>query len=114
MYAGRIYADFQNLDDENRVRLNTAGTLRDLAGRALSAGEVLPLYADDADDDGNTDPLFANGTIEFNESEGCWVARVEWTALRHASEEVEQPQTGVNGRAGGIELPDPTADRAKG
>jgi hypothetical protein len=98
MYARRIYADFQNLDDETRVRLNTAGTLRDLAGRELSAGDVLPLYTDDADDAGNPDPLFAAGAVEFNAAEGCWVARVAWDALRHASEGTNVPP-GVNGRA---------------
>ena len=85
MYAGRIYADFQNLDDENRVRLTTAGTRRDLAeaGFDLVDGSDLPLYTDDADEIGQPDPLFADGRVEYNAEERCWVARVDWSALRH-------------------------------
>ena len=83
---GRIYVDFQNLDDENRVRLNTRGTTQDLAGRRLVVGERIALYSDDADDDGNPDPLIAEGVVEFGE-DGSPAARVNWGDMRHASDE---------------------------
>lgn len=86
MTAGRIYADFQNLDDENRVRLTAAGTVRDLAGRRLAAGERITLYTDDADDAGNPDPLLADGVVEIGD-DGSPVAKVDWSRLRHASDE---------------------------
>ena len=85
----RVYADFQNLDDENRLRLTCAGTRRDLERQALELreGMALTLYTDDAMDDGRSDQLLADAVVHFNETENCWVAAVDWQALRHASEE---------------------------
>lgn len=89
MAAPKIYADFQNLDDANRLRLTCAGTLRDLErqGIRLQAGLVLTLYTDDADDQGNPDELRAEGRVEYNEEQKCWVAAVDWAKLRHASDD---------------------------
>ena len=85
-----VYVDFQNLDDSNRLRLTCAGTLEDLARQkiALQEGLVLTLYMDDADDEGRPDELLTEGTVRLNKDKGCWVAAVDWSALRHASEEV--------------------------
>ncbi|MFO0844075.1 MAG: hypothetical protein U0797_17020 [Gemmataceae bacterium] len=85
----RIYADFQNLDNYNRLRLTCAGTLDDLSRQNLQLREglVLTLYMDDADDKGRPDELLADGTVRYNAEERCWVAEVDWTALRHASDE---------------------------
>jgi hypothetical protein len=85
----RVYADFQNLDDFNRPRLTCAGTREDLARQAiqLREGLTLTLYMDDADDQGQPDELRAEGVVHYNEAERCWVAAVDWSALRHASEE---------------------------
>jgi hypothetical protein len=87
MTGPRIYADFQNLDAENRIRLVCAGTVADLnrAGLVLTAGMQIPLYTDDEDDNGNPDPLLADGTVERNEVENCWVARVDWNRIHHQS-----------------------------
>ena len=54
MATPRVYADFQNLDDENRLRLTCAGTRRDLEqqGIKLREGLALTLYTDDANDEG--------------------------------------------------------------
>lgn len=35
--------------------------------------------------------LLADGSVEFNAAEQCWVARVDWTRLRHASQEQSLP-----------------------
>ena len=85
----KVYADFQNLDDDNRLRLSCAGTQQDLArqGIELREGLVLTLSMDDADDQGQPDELRAEGVVQFNEQERCWVAAIDWSALRHASEE---------------------------
>jgi hypothetical protein len=85
----RVYADFQNLDDENRLRLICAGTRRDLERHALELheGMVLTLYTDDATDDGQSDELLADGVVHFNQAENCWVAAIDWQAIRHASAE---------------------------
>jgi len=85
----RVYADFQNLDDENRLSLTCAGTRRDLERQALelSEGMALMLYSDDATDDGQADELLADGVVHFNQAENCWVAAIDWQAIRHASAE---------------------------
>jgi hypothetical protein len=89
MLPPRVYADFQNLDDFNRLKLTCAGTLDDLTrqGIQLHEGLVLTLYTDDADDQGQPDELRAQGVVHYNPDEHCWVAAIDWTALRHASDE---------------------------
>ena len=83
----RVYADFQNLDDENRLRLTCAGTRRDLERQAveLHEGMALTLYTDDATDNGQPDELLADAVVHFNQAENCWVAAIDWQGLRHAS-----------------------------
>jgi hypothetical protein len=85
----KVYADFHNLDDSNRLRLTCAGTAAELArqGIQLREGLVLTFYMDDADDEGRRDELLAEGVVQFDEKERGWVARVDWSAVRHASEE---------------------------
>jgi hypothetical protein len=89
MTSPQVYADFQNLDDANRLRLTCAGTFQDLRreGIELRNGLVLTFYTDDEDDDGQPDELRAEGIVEYDTQRGCWVATIDWTALRHASEE---------------------------
>ena len=89
MVPPRIYADFNNLDANNHLRLTCRGTHDDLqrAGIELHDGLILTLYMDDADDAGRPDELRIEGVVRFNENENCWVAAVDWSALRHASDE---------------------------
>jgi len=95
----RVYADFQNLDNFNRLRLTCTGTLEDLSRQRLQLQEglVLTVYMDDAGDDGRPDELRAEGTVQFNNEESCWVAAVDWSALRHASEEAAIDPSGPLG-----------------
>lgn len=85
----RVFADFQNLDDENRLRLTCAGTRQDLERQAITLreGMLLTLYTDDATDDGQPDELLADGVVHFNDADRCWVATIDWQAIRHASKE---------------------------
>jgi len=89
MAPPRVYADFQNLDAANRLRLTCAGTLQDLAhhGLQLHDGLVLTFYSDDADDHGQPDELRVGGVVHYDPAEHCWVATIDWAAIRHASEE---------------------------
>ncbi len=90
MFADRIYADFQNLDDEQRIRLTTAGSVRDLALLPpVAEGDELHLYTDDADDEGHPDPLFVDGVAERS-PDGNWVVRVNWSTVRNASDELAE------------------------
>ncbi len=86
MTAPKVYADLQNLEDFNRLRLTCSGTRQDLdrQGIELREGLVLTFYMDDADDEGRPDELRAEGVVRFNEAERCWVADINWSALCHA------------------------------
>jgi hypothetical protein len=88
----RIYADFQNLDDENRVRLDSRGTAKDLVrlGILLSDGLEVTLYTDDADARGQPDDLLVDGVVRLAENSADWIADVDWSSLRHSSGE-KQP-----------------------
>ncbi|HUY31369.1 MAG TPA: hypothetical protein VMV69_01205 [Pirellulales bacterium] len=88
MVKPKIYADFHNADAHGRLRLNCIGTIEDLAEQQieLHAGLHLTLYADDLDDKGQLDELLVDGVVSLSEEEHCWVASIDWTAIRHASE----------------------------
>jgi hypothetical protein len=92
MFEPKIYADFHNLDDSNRLRLTCAGTKEDLERQSieLHEGLVLTFYMDDADDQGEPDELRTQGVVHYDEREATWVASVDWSAVRHASDE-EKP-----------------------
>ena len=89
MAPSKVYADFQNIDEANRLRLTCAGTLQDLAhhGIQLHEGLVLTFYSDDADDHGQPDALHVEGVVHYDPDGQCWVAIIDWAAIRHASEE---------------------------
>lgn len=89
----KIYADFHNLDDFNRLRLTCAGTLAELSRQAieLREGLILTLYMDDADDEGRPDELLAEGIVHYCSEEQVWVASVDWDKVRHASD--DQPSS---------------------
>ena len=94
----RIYADFHNADVQGRLRLNCVGTIEDLARRQveLREGLQLTLYADDLDDQGQLDELIADGIVSFAPEEHCWVATIDWSAIRHASEDQVSQGNGVH------------------
>ncbi len=59
MNIPQVYADFQKLDDDNRLILTCRGTPQDLQrfGIQLRDGLRLTFYTDDADDEGRSDEL---------------------------------------------------------
>jgi hypothetical protein len=89
MNAPRIYADFQNLDDHNRLKLTCAGTFQDLQKHGIELGEGLRLtfYTGDADDYGRPDELRVEGVVHYDNAAQCCVAAVDWERLWHASQE---------------------------
>lgn len=96
MVPPKVYADFQNADAQGRLRLNCLGTLEDLSRQKvqLREGLALTLYADDLDDHGQLDELRVEGVVTYSEAEHCWVAVIDWAAIRHASEEVQESAGG--------------------
>ena len=97
MSKPRVYADFQNLDDSNRLRLTCAGTIADLARQSIELREGLALtfYTDDADDQGEADELRTDGVVHYDEHNHEWVASVDWLAIRHESDERTSTQDAV-------------------
>jgi len=87
----KVYADFHNADAHGRLRLNCVGTLEDLSRQRieLHEGLLLTLYADDLDDKGRLDELLADGVVGYSEDEHGWVATIDWSAIRHASDDRE-------------------------
>jgi hypothetical protein len=110
MVKPKIYADFHNADAQGRLRLNCVGTLEDLARQqvALREGLVLTLYADDADDAGQPDELLVDGVVAYSETERTWVAAIDWTAIRHAS---DSPHAQANGTDAPVSVPPENGDR---
>src|SRR5438045_1200268 len=99
MAKPRIYADFHNADSRGRIRLNCVGTIEDLTQQRveLYEGMVLTLYSDDLDDKGHLDGLVVAGAVSFSDDENCWVAAIDWDAIRHASDgPEEQPGNSSN------------------
>lgn len=88
MVKPRVYADFHNADSQGRIRLNCIGTMEDLSQQQiqLREGLILTLYSDDLDHKGQLDELLAEGVASFSEEEHCWVAAIDWAAIRHASD----------------------------
>jgi hypothetical protein len=92
MSLPRIYADFHNLDDSNRLRLTCAGTKEDLErfGIELQEDLVFTFYMDDADDQGRPDEVRVQGVVHYDEDHECWVADVDWSRAYHESAETSQ------------------------
>ena len=82
-----VYADFHNADSHGRLRLNSVGMIEDLARQQIELREGLALifYSDDEGDDGALDKLLVDGVVSFSEEEDCWVATIDWSAIRHSS-----------------------------
>ena len=80
----RVYADFQNADAQGRVRLNCRGTVLDLQRQQieLRSNLALLLYSDDG---GQATELEAEGVSEFSAEEQCWVAAIDWSAIRQVT-----------------------------
>ena len=81
MDAIALYADFNNADREGHIRLNGAGTLRDLARLGPRLHDGLPLVVHD-------EGLAADGEAVFSPEEGIWSARIDWSLVRPWSAEL--------------------------
>jgi hypothetical protein len=70
-----IHADFNNADAEGRVRLNGAGTLRDLARLGTRLHDRMPLTIHDEE-------LAADAEAVYAPNEAIWVAKIDWSLVR--------------------------------
>jgi hypothetical protein len=97
MVKPKVYADFHNADANGLLRLNSVGTIEDLARQGITLRDGIPLvfYSDDLDTNGRPDELLVDGVVAFSEEEHCWVAVIDWSAIHHASEEQAISADGV-------------------
>ena len=107
MVKPKVYADFHNADSKGRVRLNCVGTMEELSQQQveLREGLLLTLYSDDLDDKGDLDELSVDGVASFSTEEHCWVAAINWNAIRHASD-----RQGPNANENGPSTPSPSVE----
>ena len=82
-----IYADFMKADHEGRLVLTCLGTHRDLTENRVTLEEGLKLvfYNEDEDYEGNRDDLVVEGTVERDEANDRWVARIIWDDIKNIS-----------------------------
>jgi hypothetical protein len=75
-----VFGDFNRLDQERRVRLDTAGSREDLGnlGDELKVGA--PVVVDSGD-------FEAPGSLEYEG--GIWRARIVWEKAKDKSEDLE-------------------------
>jgi len=71
----RVFADFNNADEESRLRLNCIGTIEDLARQKveLQHGQTLTFYSED---------LEVEGIVKHSPEENIWVAVIDWDNIR--------------------------------
>jgi hypothetical protein len=82
------------------LRLNCAGTLEDLSRQGIELREGLRLtaYADDVDENGQFDELIVDAVATYSKDEQCWVASIDWNAIRHSSEVQDRSLSGQQRR----------------
>jgi hypothetical protein len=86
MSLSRIFVDFHNADEQGRLRLNSIGTLEDLASQhaELENGQGITLYGEE---------LEADGIVQFSENEKVWVAAIDWNQIRQVDQLLVQSQS---------------------
>jgi hypothetical protein len=82
-----IYADFMKVSKSGRLKLVCLGTVRDMSkhGLEFSEGMKLTFYNEDEDSNGNSDDLVVEGIVEFDGSDDCWIARIDWDEIKNIS-----------------------------
>lgn len=71
----RIFVDFNNSDQQGRIRLNTVGTVEDLNRLAIILREGTKMIVCSLE-------LKTEGTATYSSEEGLWVARIDWEHIR--------------------------------
>ncbi|MFM2061473.1 MAG: hypothetical protein RLZZ507_1143 [Cyanobacteriota bacterium] len=67
----RVFADFNNADENGNLRLNCIGKIEDLARQKveLQDGKTLTFYSED---------LEVEGIVKHSPEENIWVAVIDW------------------------------------
>ncbi len=69
-------------------------------GVELQPGMVFTVYMDDGDEHGSNDNILVDGTVAYDNANGCWVAQVDWAKVRHVSDEAKTLSNGAIGKSG--------------
>ena len=72
----RVWVDFHNADQYGNIRLNCAGTQKDLQEQDIELSNGLQLTLCDGE-------LEVEGVIVFSEIESNWVAQIDWSLLMY-------------------------------
>jgi hypothetical protein len=88
MESRRVDADFPNIDGERRPRLNCAGTARapERPGTPFKQRSVITFCTDGAAADGRPGDLLVEGVAARGATTPARAARVDGSAVRHASD----------------------------
>jgi hypothetical protein len=70
----RVFADFNNACIHGHVRLNTQGTLADLAALGIKLHAGMQIVLDDAEE------FVADGVVRWCPDDG-WAAEIDWDRL---------------------------------
>ncbi|MFN5955559.1 MAG: hypothetical protein ACK6A9_02155 [Dolichospermum sp.] len=75
----RVFADFNNADEDSNLRLNSIGTMEDLARQKieLQHGKILTFYSED---------LEVEGIVKHSPEENIWVAIIDWDNIRQVED----------------------------
>ena len=72
----KIFADFNNVDKNGKVRLNTSGSLKDIQRLQIDLKEGMEILLDDQDG------LVTMGQLGYSEEEKIWVAEINWDKFK--------------------------------
>jgi len=71
----RVHVDFNNADQDGRLRLNLAGTTASLDAQHFYLQDGVSLVVCD-------DELECEAVVQFNTEEGIWVGAIDWEKLQ--------------------------------
>ena len=80
MNIPKIFADFNNADQQGRVRLTTNGSLADIRRLNLELKDGMQVFLDD------DESLTTIGYLKYSDDEKIWVVQIDWDNLQHRNE----------------------------
>jgi hypothetical protein len=81
----KVFADFHNADALGRLRMNSVGTVEDLARHQIVLYEGLPLTL-------YSEELETDGVVQFSPDEHVWVAVIDWSNILDVGAPTSSPE----------------------
>ena len=76
MHIPKLFVDFQNADQQGRLRLITTGTLADIKKQNLELIDGMKVSLNDGE------TLTTIGYVKYSDEEKIWVAEINWDNLK--------------------------------